>query len=96
MCFCSDLIYIRSALANKCLLGRELTVTNVEASSTVEVHNLPQVPSLSQETLTNYFENTPRSGGGGVLDVQLLGDRRSALVTFEDTEGKFILFKTLL
>ena len=61
----------------------------MEASSTAEVHNLPQVPPVSPETLINYFNNTRRSGGRGVIHVQLLGDKRSALVTFDDPEGQF-------
>ena len=43
----------------------------------------------SEELLGYYFENTRKSGGGEVKEVQLT-EEGTAIVTFEDPEGNIV------
>jgi hypothetical protein len=42
----------------------------------------------TNDSLLNFFENTRRSGGGEIKDIQLNLEERIADITFASTEGK--------
>lgn len=51
----------------------------------LRVTKLP--PTTTQDSLRFFFENTRKSGGGDVEDVEYDKDTASAIITFEEDEG---------
>ena len=88
--FCPDRQQVQAALTKKPFKGCSLTVDSIPESSTVLVSNLPQNPPVSEDLLTNYFENKRHSGGGEVTNVELGSNAEYAFVTFADMEGEFV------
>ena len=43
---------------------------------------------VSEEMLMMYFENTRRSGGGDILEIQMNARTNNTIITFEDPTGK--------
>ena len=64
-----------------------------KAPSCIRVQNI-DTNRYDAELITYYFES-PRSGGGKVQDVQLLGNGE-AVVTFEDPTGKQYVYEMLI
>lgn len=58
---------------------------------TVKVTGLSE--DISEDLLTNYFENTKRSKGGLVRSIDIDRDLRECLITFESPEGMFKALK---
>lgn len=58
---------------------------------TVKVTGLSE--DISEDLLTNYFENTKRSKGGPVCSIDIDRDLRECFITFESPEG---MSKTLI
>lgn len=54
----------------------------------IKVTNIPY--GTSKETLLFFFENRRRRGGGPVKDLAYDPDTRSAVITFEEQEGKIL------
>ena len=52
----------------------------------IKVTKLP--PETTEENITLFFENTRRSGGGDVENVDLDLDNGTAIVTFAEEDGK--------
>lgn len=63
--------------------------SNQLETRTIEVSGLPT--TVSQEFLQLFFEND-KNGGGTVEDIKLQG--KSALVTFQNSSGKYIVVCT--
>ena len=55
---------------------------------TVEVSGITK--GVSQDLLLMYFENEAKSGGGNVEDIQMFDDN-TAYITFESSEGAFLV-----
>ena len=55
------------------------------------------LPSITEEFVSNYFENARRSGGGEVHKIEYHDDKGEAVITFLEVKGmlaKLIAFKT--
>ena len=52
----------------------------------IKVTNIP--PYTSQDALVFFFENRRRSGGGDIKELEYDPDTKSAVITFEDPEGR--------
>ena len=61
--------------------------SHVNVPDCIRVTNLK--PGTSEDMIELYFENTKRSGGGEVREVELDEDRNQAIVFFEDWKGKY-------
>ena len=57
-----------------------------DGGKTIKVTGL--ATKTTEDSITNYFENERRSGGGAVESVEFQSDTGVALVTFEDANGK--------
>ena len=44
-------------------------------------------PSTNEEMLTMYFENTRKSGGGDIKEIDVNADKQQATITFVDDPG---------
>ena len=44
-------------------------------------------PSTTEDAVRNYFENSRRSGGGEVCDIDFNSDEGNAVITFTEVEG---------
>jgi len=55
---------------------------------TVEVSGVTK--DVSQDFLLMYFENEAKSGGGSIEDIQMFDDN-TAYITFESSEGVFLV-----
>lgn len=64
---------------------------NENALGSVEISGIP--PNMTEDTLIMFLENTRRSGGGKVAEMQFDKHKRMALVDFEDQKGKNVLYK---
>lgn len=53
----------------------------------LKVTKLPS--DTTEDGLRFFFESTRKFGGGDVQDVEYDEDTRTAIVTFEEDEGKF-------
>lgn len=53
--------------------------------TTVQVSNIPA--SFKQDTLRMLFENTKRSGGGPIENIEYDTNSGKALITFKDSAG---------
>ncbi|CAH1248004.1 TRIM2 [Branchiostoma lanceolatum] len=62
--------------------GSKVTAEKVLICDCVEVNNLP--PHANNQSLFTYFNKQRRSGGGGVIEVKVDEDKRTALVSFQN------------
>ncbi|XP_070813176.1 protein mono-ADP-ribosyltransferase PARP14-like [Pituophis catenifer annectens] len=67
-----------------------LTARLLELTHVIKVENIPA--AASREFLTLYFES-PKHGGGQVIDIQMLPTEDSALVTFGDSQAALTALK---
>ena len=58
----------------------------IQESRTIEVTGLAS--TTTKDSIKNYFENTRRSGGGDIEDVEFMPEKGYAVVTFLSTESK--------
>ncbi|KAK3595886.1 hypothetical protein CHS0354_014715 [Potamilus streckersoni] len=77
-----DLNAIKQACAKFKLEGVNLTVCPVSICNCIKVTNVPK--GVSEDMITNYFENKRRSGGGTVERVEINHSDGVCLVCFED------------
>ena len=63
----------------------QLSVERIKACDSILISGLSA--QVTKDTITLYFENVRRSGGGDVKDVVLHKDTNSAVVYFEDGQG---------
>lgn len=74
-------------------LGRDRTTQDSRCEarqpqqSTVKVAGLSE--KISEDLLTNYFENVRRSKGGPISKIDLDSDLLECFITFESPDGKF-------
>uniref|UniRef100_K7F6P0 Poly [ADP-ribose] polymerase n=1 Tax=Pelodiscus sinensis TaxID=13735 RepID=K7F6P0_PELSI len=59
----------------------KITARLLELTQSIKAENIPS--DISKDYITIYFES-PKCGGGPVLDVQLLPEEKSAIITFFD------------
>jgi len=59
------------------------------APGLIEISEIP--PNMTKDKLIMFLENTKRSGGGKISDIQYREYSKMALVAFEDQEGKNFL-----
>ena len=78
-----DFRKLRKALSRRPLEGCQLGLRKVPYSRSVQVSN---IGSISEDSLSAYFESR-RSGGGGNVAVVMHNDKDCAIVTFESNEG---------
>ena len=64
----------------------DVSIEMPDNSKTIMVIGLS--PITTEDSLWNYFENRPRSGGGYVESVEIQRDNGLAFVRFEDASGK--------
>lgn len=57
-------------------------------SSTLRISNI--APDTTLDDLRFFFENTWKSGGGQVYDIEIYDREHTALVTFEEQDGNKI------
>lgn len=69
----------------------ELPDSSEENGKTIEVAGL--AASTTPDSISNYFENKRRSGGGEVETVNLRREEGVAFVTFKDADGKQVGLK---
>ena len=60
----------------------------------LKVTKLPT--GTTTDSLTFFFENTRKSGGGDVTDVEYDEDTATAIITFEEDEGLLNTYKFFL
>ena len=65
--------------------------SNVMRTNIVEIHG--DITGLEKESIEMYLENTRRSGGGDIEEINL--DATPPRVTFRDPEGNFAVFCVL-
>lgn len=65
-----------------------------DVTSSIEVFLLP--PNVSEDFITDFFENSKRSGGGDVEDVSYDEKTNTAIITFQDPAGYFQYFYSLI
>ena len=70
----------------KTLQKQTIVASHVHVPDCIRVTNLKA--GTSEDMVELYFENTKRSGGGEVREVELDEDRNQAIVFFEDWKGK--------
>ena len=58
----------------------------IQESRTIEVTGLAS--TTTKDSIINYFENTRRSGGGEIEDVEFTPEKGYAAVTFLSAESK--------
>ena len=73
-------------------LSRNATVgipdeEKMEESRTIEVTGLAS--TTTKDAIINFFENTPRSGGGEISDVEIVTEKGCAVVTFLLAESEW-------
>ncbi|XP_078584958.1 protein mono-ADP-ribosyltransferase PARP10-like [Branchiostoma floridae x Branchiostoma japonicum] len=78
----SDLDSKLRALHRTKLFGSKVTAEKVLVCDCVEVRNLP--PHANNQSLFTYFNKQRRSGGGGVIEVKVHDNNRTALVSFQN------------
>ena len=69
--------YINSGLSDK---------EKIQESQTIEVTGLAS--TTTKDSIVNFFENTRRSGGGEIENVDFTPDKGCAVVTFASAESK--------
>lgn len=62
-------------------------------SSTLRISNIS--PDTTLDDLRFFFENTWKSGGGTVCDIEINHREHTALVMFEEQDGKKYLSKIM-
>lgn len=60
----------------------------------IKVTNIPD--GTSKDALLFFFENRRKSGGGSVEDLEYDPDTKSAVITFEEPEGKISLLNHMI
>lgn len=80
----ADIQKLQEGFKKKQFKNVTLGVEPIPCMCTIQVHNLPESPSPSEDMLINYFES---SGGGEVTRVQIDEKRNYALITFKDATG---------
>ncbi|XP_078671108.1 protein mono-ADP-ribosyltransferase PARP14-like isoform X1 [Branchiostoma floridae x Branchiostoma belcheri] len=78
----SDLDSLLARCEGRELEQQTISAEKVHVTDCIQVTGIP--PKTSKDNLLYYFDNTKRSGGGSVADVQLDKDRSTALVSFDD------------
>ncbi|KAI8490328.1 positive regulation of interleukin-4-mediated signaling pathway, partial [Branchiostoma belcheri] len=78
----SDLDSLLARCEGRELEQQTISAEKVHVTDCIQVTEIP--PKTSKDNLRYYFDNTKRSGGGSVADVQLDKDRGTALVSFDD------------
>ncbi|XP_019646077.1 PREDICTED: poly [ADP-ribose] polymerase 14-like isoform X2 [Branchiostoma belcheri] len=78
----SDLDSLLARCEGRELEQQTISAEKVHVTDCIQVTEIP--PKTSEDNLRYYFDNTKRSGGGSVADVQLDKDRGTALVSFDD------------
>ena len=61
---------------------------DMEDSRTIELNGL--APTTTEDSITNFFENTRRSGGGDIDSMELNPEEGFAVITFMSTESEFV------
>jgi len=69
----------------KYLDGSVLKISQLTQSCSVEISEIPS--NMTVDRLHSLLENTRRSGGGRIADIQYSEHSHTALVTFEDHTG---------
>lgn len=67
-----------------------ITEETSDVNSSIEVSLLP--PNITEDFITDFFENSKRSGGGDVEDVAYDEKNNTAIITFQDPAGYFQYF----
>lgn len=67
-----------------------ITEETSDVISSIEVSSLP--PNVTEDFITNFFENSKRSGGGEVEDVSYDEKTNTVIITFQDPAGYFLMF----
>lgn len=67
-----------------------ITDKTSDVTSCIKVSWLP--PDIAEEFITDFFENSKRSGGGDVEDVAYDEKTNTAIITFQDPAGYFQYF----
>ena len=61
---------------------------DMEESRTIELNGL--APTTTEDSITNFFENTRRSGGGDIDSVEFNPKEGFAVITFMSAESEFV------
>lgn len=71
------------------------TEQTYDVTSCIKVSSLP--PKSNKEIITDFFENSKRSGGGDVEIVAYDETKNTAIITFQDPAGYFqFLYLTMI
>ena len=98
----SSLLVLKTVLQRRqhCLDGASLAVKvgvlaaeqtdqeDMEESRTIELNGL--APTTTEDSITNFFENTRRSGGGDIDSVEFNPKEGFAVITFMSAESEFV------
>lgn len=71
-----------------------ITDKTSDVTSCIKVSWLP--PDIAEEFITDFFENSKRSGGGDVQDVAYDEKNNTAIITFQDPAGYFQYFDPVI
>lgn len=71
-----------------------ITEETSDVNSSIEVSLLP--PNITEDFITDFFENSRRSGGGDVEDVAYDEKTNTAIITFKDPAGYFQYFDLVI
>lgn len=71
-----------------------ITDKTSDVTNSIEVSLLP--PDVSEDFITDFFENSKRSGGGDVEDVAYDENTNTAIIKFQDPAGYFQYFDSLI
>ena len=69
------------------LCGSELNVKPYLAYPMVKVSGV--CANIPEEMLELFFESSKRSGGGDIRNIDMLTKAKTAIITFEESEGRF-------
>ncbi|KAL8618042.1 hypothetical protein ACOMHN_021762 [Nucella lapillus] len=81
-----DVGHVRGCLMKKPFKKKVVEVEAIPVSCTLLVTDLPSHIPVTQDMLSNYFDNLRRSGGENVAKVEVHSEELYALVTFEDSK----------
>lgn len=65
----------------------EIEASHLEFTDSVLIQG--NMSQLTEETLTLYFSNNKRSGGGDIKSLFWVNKQKSAVISFQDCHGKF-------
>lgn len=71
-----------------------ITEQTYDVNSSIKVSWLPQ--DITEDFMTDFFENSKRSGGGDVENVCYDEKTNTAIVTFQDPAGYFEYFDAVM